>query len=593
MDPMIRRTCLFLLSPLLHHTLHPTSTAHAQNAVGFHGTRGGGSASHGGSDTSTGPPHGFYLDGSSLPTLNGIYGPLSSDAGELFEEWPGIGEDVEGMFYEHDRGGWVLARIPREGSEVWEEGVFEWVLIDEVGEERFVYEDGWDVRPKGGLDWRHVEGRGSRFVRKGDGAGDQDKQIETEIDTTDIEEDSTETESDTTHIEEDKEQDEAELPWLVGAIPNAIYFEQYLAKQRKHDLALYTALQLRTLPPLPPNTSDETTSSESCKDNPPPHGADWPTAEAHLTAARRYRRAREFDDAEREISSSLALYPRYLAAWEEYGFLALDKGLFVVGGERFGRLFAIDPEYPDLLRWLIRAASAVEREEREEAAKPSGRCEVLHVGYNIGPEKKLAVSDPVFRCPTSVDKKNWLGDDGYDDSFSVVQDDGSEKITVRRQEEMGVSMSHGWGMDLRFSCCELQIAPEGEEDKQANKEEDRRKSVDHFQVLGVSCDHTLEELRSAYRAASFLLHPDKPGGSTEDFARVASAHKCLSEEACRNSFERGDDLPVRQGGDAEAVAVDVERKFFPERFPYRPFGDPFARGRPYEKRKRIAGTEYI
>jgi len=493
------------------------------------------------------------------------------------------------------------------------------VLIDPVGEERFVYKDGGTMRPKGGLDWRHVKGRRSRFFRKGDDAGDQDREKETETDTIDNGEDG----------------DEAELPWLIGAIPNTIYFEQYLAKQRKHDAAKSAALQLRTLPPLPPGTTDGTTPSppsESCTTDTLPPKETWPaaearfaalqlntlpplptastdgttpsppsescnpdtwsTAETHLHLARRSRRARNFDRAEHHLQSALSLTPHYLAAREEHAFLALDTGSFVAAGERFGRILAIDPEYPDLLRWLIRAASAVEREERRSAA-PAGRCEVLHVGFNIGVEKEVTVTSPIFRCPVHVDKKNWLGDDGYDDSFSVVQDDGSEKVKVRREEEMGVAMAHGWGMDLRFSCCEVeQTTPEGKEDK-PEREEERRRSVDHFQVLGVACDHTLEELRAAYRAVSFILHPDKPGGSTEDFAHAASAFKCLSEEGCRNSFERGDDLPVRQGGDAEDVAAEVERRYFPERFPYRPFGDPFAHGKPYERRKKIAGAEYI
>jgi len=148
MDPIIYRTCrLFLLySPILHYTLHPTSIAvHAQNngAVGLHSVGGGGSTNSGnGFDFSDdrSPPHGFYLDGSTLPPLNGIYGPLSNVA--PFEGWlsssGGTDKEMEGMFfYQNDHSGWVLARIPQEGEEVWDDGGFEWVLINPVGEERF------------------------------------------------------------------------------------------------------------------------------------------------------------------------------------------------------------------------------------------------------------------------------------------------------------------------------------------------------------------------------------------------------------------------------------------------------------------------
>jgi len=448
------------------------------------------------------------------------------------------------------------------------------------------------------VDWRRVEGRGSRFVRKGrddDSAADRDHPKEAEIHTTDIGDDSTsdedeetKTESDNSDRDEEKKGNEAELPWLIGAIPNAIYFEQYLSKQRKHDAALSTALQLRnTLPPLSPGTTHETAPPESCEQNPSP-GDNWSVAETHLTAARRYRRTRDFDSCERELSSAFALFPRYIAAWEEYAYLALDKGLFAVAMERFGTLFALHPEHPDVLQWLIRATSALNREERQMTAdKASGTtCEVLHVGFHMrSAEKEVAVTDPIFRCPTRVDKTNWLGDDGYDDSFSVRQDDGEKTVTVTREEEMGVSMSHGWGMDLRFSCCEVPIPSDVVEEPTPTE----GRSSDHFQVLGVSCDHILEELRAAYRAASFRLHPDRVGGSTEEFARVTTAYECLSEEKCKHAFERGDDLPVRQGVDSRSVASDVERRFFPERFPYRPFGDPFKHGRPNEMNKRIAG----
>jgi len=243
--------------------------------------QGGGSASRGSFDSSNRNPHGFYIDGSSLTTLNGIYGPRSSE--EVFDDWPGMGmraggdnREPEGMFvFEHDHGGWVLARVPSNQGEISDERGFEWVLVDTVDEERFVYEDGGTMRPKGGVDWRRVEGRGSRFVRKGrgeeDGAVDQDQSREAE-DSTGEQDEETETKSDNNDEDdgrdEEKEGDEAELQWLIGAIPNAIYFEQYLSKQRKHDAALSTALQLRNT--LPPGTTHETAPPKSCAQNPAP-----------------------------------------------------------------------------------------------------------------------------------------------------------------------------------------------------------------------------------------------------------------------------------------------------------------------------------
>ena len=68
------------------------------------------------------------------------------------------------------------------------------------------------------------------------------------------------------------------------------------------------------------------------------------------------------------------------------------------------------------------------------------------------------------------------------------------------------------------------------------------------------------------------MHPDRAGGSTIAFARVAAAHDCLSDaEGCRRTFDRGAAIEDFRPSLAEAV----ERHYFPERFPFEPFGDPF------------------
>ena len=74
-----------------------------------------------------------------------------------------------------------------------------------------------------------------------------------------------------------------------------------------------------------------------------------------------------------------------------------------------------------------------------------------------------------------------------------------------------------------------------------------------------------------YRALSLQLHPDRAGGSTEAFARVAAAHDCLSDAECRAQFDEGSEIEGFEPSFAEAV----ERHFFKERFPFEPFGDPF------------------
>lgn len=517
----------------------------------------------GGTVHSDGPPYGFLLDGSSILGLNGVYGPRSSyyddDGDTLDGKSNNLRPDPDGLIYPHDHSGWILTRAESE----W---VLEYIGSSERGAKRFVQNADRDseFEPGAGLAWSETDGSYT---------------------------------------------DEAELPWLVGPLPNAIYFEQILSKQRKMDSEINEARRLGTPPELPPGaSSDEITPpniDEACAEEPQGEKSSWSAAEVHLSLAKKARRTRDFVSAERELEKALTTHPRYAAALDERGRLALDAGRFTEAGEWFTALFAVDPKAPDLLLHLTRAASAVEREQRAPVLRGE-ECDELHVGFNFGTEKVIEVSSSEFRCPNRVDKTNWLGDDGYDDTFSVTQEEGSTRVVVRREAEMGVEMSHGWGMDLKILCCKEAAAPVAEEEEEANPktatvteeemEAARRSSSDHFQVLGLPCDYTVEELKAAYRAASIQLHPDRPGGSTEDFARASTANECLSaswtmketsssRSPCRAAFERGDDLPVRQGGNEGGVAAQVERKFFPERFPYQPFGDPFKRGRPSENKQ--------
>ena len=535
----------------------------------------------GGSARSNGPPHGFFLDGSSLLDLNGVYGPRSSyydDDGNRLDGGESGGGNLRpdpenGLIYPHDHSGWILIRAKSE-----------WILEYNI-----------DLSERGGTM--------KRFVQN----ADSDSELEPGAGL--AWSDNTDDGSDT---------DEAELPWLVRAIPNAIYFEQILSKQRKMDSEINEARRLGTPPEIPPGaSSDEITPPDTddgvnCAEEQPQGGekSSWSIAEAHLLHAKKARRTRDFVSAEHELEKALTTHPRYAAALDERGRVALDAGRFTEAGEHFAALFAVDPKAPELLHYLTRVASAVEREKRVPVLRGE-ECEEMHVGFNVGVKAEKEVSSPEFRCPDRVDKTNWLGDDGYDDIFSVTQEEGSTRIVVRREAEMGVDMTHGWGMDLKILCCKEIAAPVAGEEEEANSEpvivtvteeemeSARRSSPDHFQVLGLPCDYTAEELKAAYRTASIQLHPDRPGGSTEDFARASTANECLSaswtmretsstRSPCRAAFERGDDLPVRQGGNGGGVAAQVERRFFPERFPYQPFGDPFARGRPNEgKQERI------
>ncbi|KAJ8606634.1 hypothetical protein CTAYLR_008398 [Chrysophaeum taylorii] len=72
-----------------------------------------------------------------------------------------------------------------------------------------------------------------------------------------------------------------------------------------------------------------------------------------------------------------------------------------------------------------------------------------------------------------------------------------------------------------------------------------------------------ELLKRHFRAKSMSAHPDR-GGSSELFHALSRAHDLLVDPAARRAYDRGD-------------AEDVLRHYFPERFPFEPFGDAHPR----------------
>lgn len=118
---------------------------------------------------------------------------------------------------------------------------------------------------------------------------------------------------------------------------------------------------------------------------------------------------------------------------------------------------------------------------------------------------------------------------------------------------------------------------------------------DLYSILGVSSDATDQQLKRAYRLMSLKYHPDKQGGSTRDFQRIAMAYETLSDPAKRHAYNDGADLNKKQEDsddsdrEEKSLREEVERKYFPERFKYWPFGDPFIEKRKlYERRRKEA-----
>ena len=157
------------------------------------------------------------------------------------------------------------------------------------------------------------------------------------------------------------------------------------------------------------------------------------------------------------------------------------------------------------------------------------------------------------------------------------------------------------GMHLAFLCCmktASEAAARAEEAAQrAVAALETAREVNHYAVLGLPCDFTAEELRRAYRSLSLQHHPDR-GGSAAAFARVAEAHDCLLDARCRLRFESGEGLEtlerfnsIRSHRQSISFSEIVERQYYPEHFPFEPFGDVFDRAPDHIRERAAARRE--
>jgi molecular chaperone DnaJ len=65
-------------------------------------------------------------------------------------------------------------------------------------------------------------------------------------------------------------------------------------------------------------------------------------------------------------------------------------------------------------------------------------------------------------------------------------------------------------------------------------------SKDYYEILGISKDASLEEIKKAFRALAMKYHPDKNQelGSVEKFQEIYEAYEVLKDPNTRNSYDR-------------------------------------------------------
>lgn len=105
------------------------------------------------------------------------------------------------------------------------------------------------------------------------------------------------------------------------------------------------------------------------------------------------------------------------------------------------------------------------------------------------------------------------------------------------------------------------------------------------QVLGVSKDATLADIKKAYKDLSRKHHPDKNGGADDKFVEIANAYEVLSDDEKRKIYDHYGEDGLKNGGGGGGGGGGHE---------HNPFGDMFGNffgGGGRQMRRRGPNTE--
>ena len=79
---------------------------------------------------------------------------------------------------------------------------------------------------------------------------------------------------------------------------------------------------------------------------------------------------------------------------------------------------------------------------------------------------------------------------------------------------------------------------DSEDDSIEHDESSKAKNMTYYDVLGVSSNAPLSEIKKKFRALAVKYHPDKEIGDASVFALVARAYECLSNEDKRDEYDK-------------------------------------------------------
>jgi len=196
----------------------------------------------------------------------------------------------------------------------------------------------------------------------------------------------------------------------------------------------------------------------------------------------------------------------------------------------------------------------------------------------------VTAGDGPERDPTSFRLYGWpgRGSSGWD----LLVNRRNVPVTETRREEVG---------PFKFMDPETDGTKwiESVEDTKKKKNDVRSwltERPNFYALLSIPVDFVFEDhLKRQFRKFSRAAHPDKNGGSSEVFQEIGRAVESLEDARARIQYDAGFDLDSAetqaQGYQAdEPLKMKVEREYFPERFGYFAFVDP------YDYKKHLTGA---
>uniref|UniRef100_A0A7S4QWP2 J domain-containing protein n=1 Tax=Alexandrium monilatum TaxID=311494 RepID=A0A7S4QWP2_9DINO len=518
--------------------------------------------------------------------MNGLYARVDPAAQEILPK-----DRKHHLAYRHDFTGWfmVLASVRPGVSPVGQNT--EWLFIDNDGSDRFVGRGG-SIIPSAGDSFRHVHRTAS---------AEPDPAAGTAV---------------AAVVEDDSE----ELPWQIIGIGAEHLLRQLRGYFTYYKHTVQQAIAGNNLPEMPEaRTPDQEETALPAGFEPPlivAAGAvgelcldkrkrdvkaaleqavrsnnKWAQAVVFLAVARCLRRQRRFGDAERALHTALESRPRFKEAILEQGMNRLDWERYSLAILSFEVLLRIDRDSPALLDWLVRAHA---HGKRQEAARRSSEGQTAleeHETPHCVAWRQTGTCDPSGPREPRQDRPCSAEVPGDVSGFCECRGAASDGQPARAGES---SCNHP-PLVCADACRERW--PEGTLQAVAAEQPEKPPcqlaeppawcSENHYAVLGVLCDlppagadgAESEELKRAYKRRSLQLHPDKPGGHIEAFQRVAEAHAVLADAGRRRAFDDGEDLErgtEKDGTQSPPHREVIEKKYFPERFDFQPFGDPHA-----------------